>query len=96
MIQRHLARVEAMPRVDLCMRQQHGGEHPVAYIYGPHKDYGDVSFPDWGTATDGKWGFYYLQVRPSSKPFAYHAKPKPPWDGGAVNKGDCTQLPSPE
>ncbi len=76
------------PEGDLYMWQQFGGEAPVTYIYGPHKDFGELSFPDWGTATDGSWGFYYLQVLPNEKPFSYHtslARPKLHWDGGAVN-----------
>jgi hypothetical protein len=33
------------------------------YIYGPHKKFGDISFPDWGTQIDGSWSFYYVEVR---------------------------------
>jgi len=80
------------PEGDLYLWEQKGGSGPVAYIYGPHKDFGEISFPDWGTATDGNWGSYYLQVKPSTKPFSYHvnlAKPRRHWDGGAVNKGHC-------
>lgn len=33
------------------------------YIYGPHKKFGDISFPDWGTQVDGSWSFYYTEVR---------------------------------
>jgi hypothetical protein len=32
------------------------------YIYGPHKKFGDISFPDWGTQVDGSWSFYYVAV----------------------------------
>ena len=33
------------------------------YIYGPHRQFGDISFPDWGTQVDGSWSFYYTEVR---------------------------------
>lgn len=33
------------------------------YVYGPHKDFGDISFPDWGSQVDGSWSFYYVEVR---------------------------------
>ena len=72
---------------DVYFWKQVGGDSPVAYVYGPHKDFGSVSFPDWGTATDGGWGFYYVQVRPSRKPFNTHVdmkKPATSWSGGAI------------
>ena len=74
---------------DLYFWKQMGGDNPVAYVYGPHKDFGAVSFPDWGTASDGGWGFYYVQVRPSRKPFSAHVELKKPatsWTGGALHK----------
>jgi hypothetical protein len=74
--------------------EQLGGENPVAYVYGPHKDFGPISFPDWGTATDGGWGFYYVQVRPSQKSFNAHVdlrKPKHEWSGGALRKENCPE-----
>ncbi len=77
---------------DLYMWRQLGGDDPVAYVYGPHKDFGKVSFPDWGTSTDGGWGFYYVQVKPSSKSFASHVDITPPnqgWAGGAIKKDQC-------
>lgn len=79
------------PRGDLYFWQQLGGDNPVAYVYGPHKDFGEISFPDWGTATDGGWGFYYVQVKPSPKPFHAHVdltKPDTTWSGGALKKKD--------
>ena len=82
------------PSGDLYFWQQLGGNNPVAYVYGPHKDFGDVSFPDWGTATDGGWGFYYLQVKPSEKSFRAHidlTKPKTEWGGGALKKDNCRE-----
>jgi len=33
------------------------------YIYGPHRSFGDISFPDWGSKVDGSWSFYYIEVR---------------------------------
>ncbi|MBT4160894.1 MAG: hypothetical protein HOC70_17075 [Gammaproteobacteria bacterium] len=74
---------------DLYLWEQIGGDDPVAYVYGPHKDFGRVSFPDWGTATDGGWGFYYIQVRPSPKHFSANvdiAKPVKEWSGGAIRR----------
>lgn len=91
-----LGRFKLTPQGDLYAWEQVGSDEPVAYIYGPHKDFGEVEFPDWGTSTDGSWSFYYLQVRPSEHPFEFHvdmAKPKPHWDGGALNKGDCIREP---
>lgn len=38
------------------------------YIYGPHRQFGDISFPDWGTQVDGSWSFYYVEVRGSAEP----------------------------
>ena len=37
------------------------------YIYGPHRKFGLISFPDWGTQVDGSWSFYYVDVRWSSE-----------------------------
>jgi len=37
------------------------------YIYGPHRKFGQISFPDWGTQVDGSWSFYYVDVRWSSE-----------------------------
>lgn len=39
-------------------RHQDGTE----YIYGPHRQFGAISFPDWGTQVDGSWTFYYVEV----------------------------------
>jgi len=36
---------------------------PVEYIYGPHKQFGDISFPMWGTQVNGSWMFEYIEVR---------------------------------
>lgn len=33
------------------------------YIYGPHRKFGAISFPDWGSQVDGSWSFYYVEVR---------------------------------
>lgn len=33
------------------------------YIYGPHKKFGDLSMPTWGTQIDGSWSFEYVEVR---------------------------------
>ena len=33
------------------------------YIYGPHRQFGEISFPDWGSQVDGSWSFYYVEVR---------------------------------
>ena len=33
------------------------------YLYGPHREFGEISFPDWGTQVDGSWSFYYVEVR---------------------------------
>lgn len=77
------------PEGDPYYWAQHGGKQPVAYVYGPHKDFGRISFPDWGASTDGDWGFYYVQVRPSQKPFGAHVdltKPNLGWSGGAINR----------
>jgi len=47
------------------------------YIYGPHKSFGDISFPDWGTQVDGSWSFYYSQVEWStSEPAISFERPK--------------------
>jgi hypothetical protein len=82
------------PSGDLYYWAQAGGDDPVAYVYGPHKDFGNVDFPDWGTSTDGGWGFYYLQVQPSPKPFRAHVdltKPELQWSGGALRKDSCEE-----
>lgn len=71
--------------------QQYGND-PVAFIYGPNKAFGEVRFPDWGTAVDGSWGFYYVQVLPSPKPFNVNAsvrRPKTEWLGGALHPDNC-------
>lgn len=64
---------------DLFFWQQFGGEDPVAYVYGPKKDFGSVKFPDWGGSTDGNWRFYYVTLEHSSESVDQHvslAKPK--------------------
>ncbi len=33
------------------------------YIYGPHRSFGAISFPEWGTQVDGSWSFSYIDVR---------------------------------
>lgn len=38
-------------------------EDGTEYIYGPHRAFGDINFPDWATKTDGSWSFYYTEVR---------------------------------
>ena len=45
------------------------------YIYGPHRSFGEISFPDWGTQVDGSWSFYYTEVRWSEEeaPVSYEA-----------------------
>ena len=70
---------------------QLGGKGTHAYIYGPYRSFGNTQFPDWSTSTDGKWGAYYVQVMPSSKPFREQVSVKKPvleWHGGAV-KNNC-------
>ncbi len=37
------------------------------YIYGPHRQFGEISFPDWGSQVDGSWSFYYVEVRWSTE-----------------------------
>jgi hypothetical protein len=37
------------------------------YIYGPHRQFGEISFPDWGSQVDGSWSFYYMEVRWSTE-----------------------------
>jgi len=37
------------------------------YIYGPHRQFGEISFPDWGSQVDGSWSFYYIEVRWSTE-----------------------------
>lgn len=50
-------------------RWRHGSEEePVEYIYGPHKEFGEISFPEWGTQVDGSWMFEYVEVRWSAGP----------------------------
>lgn len=45
-------------------RWRHGDEsEPVEYIYGPKKQFGDISFPAWGTMFDGSWSFSYEEVK---------------------------------
>jgi hypothetical protein len=41
-------------------------EDGTEYIYGPHKQFGEISFPDWGTQIDGSWSFYYVEIEPSN------------------------------
>lgn len=45
-------------------RWRHGDESErIEYIYGPHKNFGDISFPAWGTMYDGSWSFSYEEVK---------------------------------
>jgi hypothetical protein len=37
------------------------------WIYGPPRAFGPVSFPAWGTRTDGSYRFDYLRVEPSQE-----------------------------
>ncbi|MCB1693282.1 MAG: hypothetical protein KDI19_10985 [Pseudomonadales bacterium] len=77
---------------DLYRWRQFQGDTPTSWVYGPHRNFGDVSFPDWGTSSDGDWGFYYLAVEPSDKPFSRNAsthKPKTEWLGGALHPDNC-------
>ena len=50
-------------------------EDGTEYIYGPHRSFGDISFPDWGTNVDGTWSFYYTEVRwsPDEPPVSFEA-----------------------
>ncbi len=57
---------------DLFFWQQFGGEDPVAYVYGPKKEFGTIEFPDWGGSTDGNWRFYYVDLKLSSEPIDRH------------------------
>lgn len=48
------------------------------YVYGPHKQFGAISFPDWGSQVDGSWSFYYVEVRWSAEEPPFHLiRPKP-------------------
>ncbi len=44
-----------------CYRWRH--DDGTEYVYGPHRKFGEISFPDWGTQVDGSWSFYYVEVR---------------------------------
>lgn len=45
-------------------RWRHGDESDLTeYIYGPHIQFGEISFPAWGTMYDGSWSFSYVEVR---------------------------------
>ena len=44
------------------------GEEKLEYIYGPVKAYGNINFPEWGTASDGFWRFNYRVVDVSKHP----------------------------
>ena len=71
-----------------------GGKGERVFIYGPHRNFGEVRFPDWGTSTDGSWSSYYLQVRPSRRSFAANvnlAKPDERFSGGALVKEKCRE-----
>jgi len=84
------------PNGELYQWQRFGSKESVTYIYGPHKSFGAVNFPDWSTTTDGHWASYALQIQPSPKSFESQVsmeKPQPDcdeqaWKGGAVNY-DC-------
>lgn len=89
-----IATFRLSPEGQVYYWEQVGGEKPIAYIYGPHRDFGEVSFPDWGTTKDGGWSFYYLQVRPSKKSFAANVnlvKPDLGWSGGSLHKEKCRE-----
>lgn len=50
-------------------RWRHGDESDLTeYVYGPHVDFGDISFPAWGTMYDGSWSFSYVEVRALDTP----------------------------
>ena len=50
-------------------RWRHGDESDLTeYIYGPHVQFGTISFPAWGTMYDGSWSFSYVEVRLSEAP----------------------------
>lgn len=34
------------------------------HVYGPLKDFGELTMPAWGTSTTGSWRFDYQEVRP--------------------------------
>jgi hypothetical protein len=40
------------------------------WIYGPARRFGPVSFPAWGTRTDGSYRFHYMRVALQRRPFA--------------------------
>lgn len=42
-------------------------EDGTEFIYGPHRQFGEISFPDWGTKVDGTWSFYYTEIRWSTE-----------------------------
>ena len=44
------------------------GDDTLEYIYGPVKAFGNVNFPEWGTAADGFWRFNYRVVDISKHP----------------------------
>ncbi len=73
---------------ELYRWQQYGGKDVVAYVFGPNKSFGEIKFPDWGAAIDGRWSFYNIQVVPSVEPFSSHVsfkKPVTQWHGGAIH-----------
>lgn len=51
------------------------GNEPLEYIYGPVTQYGNINFPEWGTALDGSWRFTYKVVDVSRNPITIDLTP---------------------
>ncbi len=61
-------------------------------IFGSHRNFGEIRFPDWGTVASGEWSAYFTQVFASPRPFEKHVsirKPSPEWQGGALHPDNC-------
>lgn len=84
---RKIADFRLTPDGHLYYWTQYEGKDARSWVYGPYRQFGNISFPDWGTSADGKWSFYYLQVLPSEKPFSENTSTKRPraWEGGALH-----------
>jgi len=41
----------------------------VEYVYGPVRDFGNVSFLAWGSSLDGWWRWTYTKIDVSTEPF---------------------------